>query len=377
MDLSALRQEILLSNKTASEKAEAFLLKSKVNDLSKDEWRNFIAGIPEDVEKEIGMLKSAGTASTPIDSSLTVADQLFAPFSEDLFSAELDIHALQNMLTQPLTTQVPVASNIFTQYCSLMPPLYRSSTTENARGLISRFDAALAQTWPTGSGSELNYTGFWDFLGFKLPEFAQQYIDCGVSCSRGVEDESITSPKGKRDYICLVDNMLIIAGEDKTSKTQMAEADNDLIKKHVGSNRAMYGRLQYIVLVGTAGPDLKFNVTSVVPGSGLQELFPAMEVASPVNRQKALSMFINLVRWVRTVHDQRLLPKHRHSLFKSMPRPSPYPGECDLLCNGSVTTGDACNVTCCDAAAPHTVRPLQMSCLAPSCCKMGSLEELM
>jgi len=37
MDLSALRQQILSSNKTASEKAEAFLLKSKVTDLSKDE----------------------------------------------------------------------------------------------------------------------------------------------------------------------------------------------------------------------------------------------------------------------------------------------------------------------------------------------------
>ena len=92
---------------------------------------------------------------------------------------------------------------------------------------------------------------------------------------RGVEDESITSPKGKRDYFCLVDNMLIIAGEDKPSKIQ---ADNDLIKKHVGSNRAMYGRLQYIILIGTAGPDLKFNVASVIPGTGLQELFPAMEV---------------------------------------------------------------------------------------------------
>ncbi len=61
MDLSALRQQILTSNKTASEKAEAFLLKSRVNDLSKGEWRELIAGIPEDMEKEIGMLKSAGT----------------------------------------------------------------------------------------------------------------------------------------------------------------------------------------------------------------------------------------------------------------------------------------------------------------------------
>jgi len=95
---------------------------------------------------------------------------------------------------------------------------------------------------------------------------------------RGVEYESITLPKGKRDYICLVDNMLIIAGENKNSKGQMAEADNDLIKEHLGSNRAMYGRLQYIILIGTAGPDLKVNAMSITPGSVLQELFPATEV---------------------------------------------------------------------------------------------------
>jgi len=85
-------------------------------------------------------------------------------------------------------------------------------------------------------------------------------------------------PKGKRDYLCLVDNMLIIAGEDKGNKSEMAEADSDLIKKHVGSNIAMYGRLQYIILIGTAGPDMKVNAMSVTPGSILQEVFPAMEV---------------------------------------------------------------------------------------------------
>ena len=99
-----------------------------------------------------------------------------------------------------------------------------------------------------------------------------------LCCSRGVEDDSITLPKGKRDYLCLVDKMLIIAGEDKPSTSQMAEADNDLVKKHVGSNRAKYGRLQYILLFETAGPDLKLSAMSITPGSALQELFPAMEV---------------------------------------------------------------------------------------------------
>ncbi|KAL0028410.1 hypothetical protein WJX77_004591 [Trebouxia sp. C0004] len=62
MDLAALRQQILSSNQTANEKAADLLLESEVNDLSRDEWRELIAGIPADVKKEIGMLKSAGRA---------------------------------------------------------------------------------------------------------------------------------------------------------------------------------------------------------------------------------------------------------------------------------------------------------------------------
>ena len=61
MDLAKLRQQILSSNKTASEKAEDLLLEREVNEMSKDEWRELIAGIPEDVEREVGRLKSAGT----------------------------------------------------------------------------------------------------------------------------------------------------------------------------------------------------------------------------------------------------------------------------------------------------------------------------
>ena len=60
MDLSALQQQILSSNKTAGEKAERLLLENTVNDLSKGEWRQLIDGIPDDVKQEIGKLKSAG-----------------------------------------------------------------------------------------------------------------------------------------------------------------------------------------------------------------------------------------------------------------------------------------------------------------------------
>ena len=60
MDLSALRQHILASNQTAKEKAKAFLLERTVNVLKTEEWQELIAGVPEDVKNEIGMLMSAG-----------------------------------------------------------------------------------------------------------------------------------------------------------------------------------------------------------------------------------------------------------------------------------------------------------------------------
>ena len=61
MDLTVIRQQILSSNTSVREKAEALLLERTVYDLSKKEWRELIAGVPADVKKQIGMLKSAGT----------------------------------------------------------------------------------------------------------------------------------------------------------------------------------------------------------------------------------------------------------------------------------------------------------------------------
>ena len=54
MEPAKLRQQILSSNKTASKKAEDLLLEREVNEMSKDEWRELIAGIPQDVKRETG-----------------------------------------------------------------------------------------------------------------------------------------------------------------------------------------------------------------------------------------------------------------------------------------------------------------------------------
>lgn len=61
MNLSTIRTQIISRNQTASQKAEALLVARKVYEMSKDEWRELIVEIPEDVMKEIGTLMSAGT----------------------------------------------------------------------------------------------------------------------------------------------------------------------------------------------------------------------------------------------------------------------------------------------------------------------------
>ncbi|DBA76300.1 hypothetical protein WJX77_012166 [Trebouxia sp. C0004] len=71
MEPAELRQQILSSNKTASEKAEDLLLEREVNEMSKDEWRELIAGIPEDVKREIRRLKSADLETVDAETNET------------------------------------------------------------------------------------------------------------------------------------------------------------------------------------------------------------------------------------------------------------------------------------------------------------------
>ena len=56
MELSVIRQQVLSSNKSAREKAEALLIERQVNEMSKDEWRQLIAGVSADLKKEIAKL---------------------------------------------------------------------------------------------------------------------------------------------------------------------------------------------------------------------------------------------------------------------------------------------------------------------------------
>ena len=66
-------------------------------------------------------------------------------------------------------------------------------------------------------------------------------------------DDSITIADKKRDYMQFLDNVLVIGGEDKATRSEMRVAQSELWLKHKGANAALYGDLGYIIMIATAG----------------------------------------------------------------------------------------------------------------------------
>ena len=52
-----------------------------------------------------------------------------------------------------------------------------------------------------------------------------------------------------------------------------------------------------------------------------------------LGRQRIVKLFINLIRWLRTVHELSLLPPPPPAqLLEPFKRPSPYPGKIYIAC---------------------------------------------
>jgi hypothetical protein len=83
---------------------------------------------------------------------------------------------------------------------------------------------------------------------------------------RDVADTSITVEDKRRDYMVLVKEVLVVGGEDKADEGQLRSCMEDLTRKHMGSNAALYGRLTYILLVAFTGRKMSVY-TMLVEGS--------------------------------------------------------------------------------------------------------------
>ncbi|CAL8467592.1 g7130 [Coccomyxa elongata] len=208
-------------------------------------------GVLDPIVRQAILASVGGTGSaavapigTPADRTSYHVDQLFAPFSTDDFPHRLDVPILRAMLQRPL---------------------HRLPVTQ------------------AHDKTELNYTHFWDEVGFRLPEWAKRYINFQQQVHRGTEHTSINSAKSKRDYLLTILNINIIGTEDKPDVLQLGQAEKDLLSKHAGSNAALHGRLSYIMLIATAGSYMKVFAMPIVPNATLQVVVDKMEVASSVS----------------------------------------------------------------------------------------------
>ena len=132
----------------------------------------------------------AGTvaATLPEDPTIEIAGQLFAAFPVDAFPARLDRLRLIQLLNEPLSVKVPVLRPLYPWYRALHPELFEPDDSRAAAELSCRLEQALRQKWPLGVPSETLYTGFYNIVGYDLPEYAGELLGFDATVSRCVPE---------------------------------------------------------------------------------------------------------------------------------------------------------------------------------------------
>ena len=117
----------------------------------------------------------------PPDRDFDITNAMFAPFEESTFPSSLNnIQALQQLLNMPLAARCPMHPSQWPRFQSLADSIFQEDATRTAPELQSRLTSAVLIHFPLSSDSELNLTGFWDVVGFGLPEFVGRVLGFAV-----------------------------------------------------------------------------------------------------------------------------------------------------------------------------------------------------
>lgn len=130
----------------------------------------------------------AGTVAPTValDRTFDLTAKLFAAFASDVFPARLDRLKLIQLLSAPLPVKIPVPRVNYPEYEQLYPELFELDDSTRALQLFDRLVEALRKPWPDGKPNEQLYTGFWDSVGYGLPEFAGKMLDFDAIVNRWV-----------------------------------------------------------------------------------------------------------------------------------------------------------------------------------------------
>ena len=95
---------------------------------------------------------------------------------------------------------------------------------------------------------------------------------------RDLEDPSISRADKQRDYMQHLDNVMLIAGEDKSQRHLMPQGVQDFLDRHKGADPALYGDFGYLILLATAADAVSVFALELHPNARLQPLIPEFVV---------------------------------------------------------------------------------------------------
>ena len=111
------------------------------------------------------------------DRDRDVTDAMFAAFEESTFPYSLhNIQALQQLLNIPPAARCPIHPSQWLYFQAIGDSIFMEDATRAAPALQAALTSAVLADFPRGIGSELNYTPFWDVVGFALPVLASRVL---------------------------------------------------------------------------------------------------------------------------------------------------------------------------------------------------------
>ncbi|CAG8522299.1 29647_t:CDS:2 [Gigaspora margarita] len=217
---------------------------------------------------------------------------------------------LQQLINAPLLRKLPVTSDEEKIY----PELDRFVCTKDdeRRSTIAKIiSAALCSTIDrefSGNNSEcmLHYPldtmiriplkTFNRFLGSDLPiEIDRDDTDSGT----------MTDGTKRPDFLCWVNNLLILKGEEEASANNLYMARNELVEKFSVLNPVFFDKFQYMICYAAAGSSIGFYAIDGSEGAvqRLIALTNSLDANNHIDRITILRTVINIARIVLTISD--------------------------------------------------------------------------
>jgi len=272
----------------------------------------------ESEEGALIVLVPTPVMSTNGHKAIDISESLYQALTQP-FDREPTLTELAAFLSSEPLLQIPllpprhdsVTRYFFEQGMGRFTGRFRLTQTEDF-SMAHSLESLPTMQFQIGNGeSTLHY-----FVDLFMRQFFEVIIastTLKVRMDRNTTDSSRTTEEKKRpDFLCYINNFLLLRGEEKKDSSGYADAVHELSEKLKSWNTVIFGRLNYIFGYVLAGEI--FRLFAIGPGGKIEEISNMLDLQKRSDRFDLFFLLVNLARVIKTILYR--IPITSHPLYQ-------------------------------------------------------------